>query len=77
MRAMASEGPDGYVAGAMDRDCARVTVEQSLEDAAPLVTGGCALVFDGERLAGLLTSENLSEFMILRQIRRAPGNSNE
>lgn len=76
IRAMAGEGPDGYVAGAMDREYARVTVEQLLAEAAPMVTDGCALVFDGDRLAGLLTSENLSEFMILRQIRRAPETPN-
>jgi Zn-dependent protease/CBS domain-containing protein len=76
MRAMASDGPDGYVAGAMEREYARVNADQSLEEAAPLVTDGCALVFDGDRLAGLLTSENLSEFMILRQIRRAAGTPN-
>jgi hypothetical protein len=30
--------------------------------------GACALVLDGEgRLLGLLTSENLSEFVLLRQ----------
>ena len=76
MRAMASEGPDGYVAGAMERDFARLAAEQSLEEAAPLVKDGCALVFDGDRLAGMLTAENLSEFMVLRQIRLAAGKSN-
>ena len=76
MRAMASDGPDGYVAGAMERDFARLAAEQSLEEAAPLVKDGCALVFDGDRLAGMLTSENLSEFMVLRQIRLSAGKSN-
>jgi len=57
-------------------DFARLAAEQSLEEAAPLVKDGCALVFDGDRLAGLLTAENLSEFMVLRQIRLSAGKSN-
>jgi hypothetical protein len=29
--------------------------------------GRCALVMDGNRLAGLLTTDNLSEFLLLRR----------
>ena len=29
--------------------------------------GRCALVMDGEKLVGLLTTENLSEFLLLRR----------
>jgi stage IV sporulation protein FB len=72
LRAMASEGPDAYVAGAMDRDFARLTPDMDLADAVPLLAGkNVALVFEGERLAGLLTAENLSEFLVLREIRHA------
>ncbi len=70
VRAMMSEGPDGYVAGAMDREFPRVSPDQPLSEALPLVSarGACALVMDQEdHLLGMLTSENLSEFILLRQ----------
>lgn len=73
LRAMATEGPEGYVAGAMDRNFAKVSPDMDLTDAVPLLTGNntCALVFQDERLVGLLTAENLSEFLVLREIRNA------
>lgn len=70
LRAMMAEGPDAYVAGAMDREFKRVAPETPLGETMPLVSGAgaCALVMDGEdRLRGMLTSENLSEFILLRQ----------
>jgi Zn-dependent protease/CBS domain-containing protein len=70
LRAMATDGPDAFVAGAMDREFPRVRQDDLLEDAAPMVSRGCTLVFDHENLVGLLTAENMSEFMMLRQIRR-------
>jgi Zn-dependent protease/CBS domain-containing protein len=73
LRAMAVEGPEAYVAGAMDRDYLRLTPEMELAEAAAQLSsrGNCALVFDGGRLAGMLTSENLSEFLLLRRIHRS------
>lgn len=69
LRTMASEGPDAYVAGAMDREYSSITPETDLSEAAGMLgPGNCVLVFGGERLVGLLTSENLSEFLVLRQI---------
>lgn len=70
LRAMMAEGPDAYVSSAMDREFTRVSPDISLTDALPLVsgTGACVLVMDsGDRLVGMLTSENLSEFILLRQ----------
>jgi Zn-dependent protease/CBS domain-containing protein len=70
MRAMLTDGPDAYVAGAMDRDFRRLAPDMPLSEALPLVSGsgGSALVLDSEEhLAGLLTPENLSEFVLLRQ----------
>ncbi len=71
LAAMAEEGPDAFVAGAMERNFARVTPGMDLSEAAPVMAaaGNCALVFHEERLAGMLTAENLSEFLILRKIR--------
>jgi Zn-dependent protease len=74
VQAMAAEGPDSYVAGAMDRAFARLTPDMELTEAAHSLdpSAGCALVFDAEgELRGMLTSENLSEFLVLKEIRRA------
>ncbi len=74
VRAMAADGPESYVAGAMNRDFARLSPTAELESAVPSLepSGGCALVFDeSEALRGMLTTENLSEFLVLREIRRA------
>jgi len=73
LRAMAAEGPEAYVAGAMEREFARLRPDMELSEAAPSLAGGssCALVFDGDRLVGMLTGENLAEFLLLRQIRQA------
>jgi CBS domain-containing protein len=70
VRAMISEGPDGYVSSAMDRDFKRILPELPLSEALALLSGpgSCALVMDrDDRLRGMLTSENLSEFILLRQ----------
>lgn len=80
LRSMATEGPDAYVAGAMDRDFLRVSPEARLADVVQLIAGrqsSCALVFEGDRLAGMLTAENVSEFLILREIRQARENAGE
>jgi Zn-dependent protease len=70
VRAMLTEGPDGYVSGAMDREFPRVSPDQPLTEALPVVSGpgACALVMDSDgQLTGMLTSEHLSEFILLRQ----------
>lgn len=71
MRAMLSEGPDAYVAGVMERNFLRIRPDTELSEALPNLSGAgaCALVMDDEdRLIGLLTAENLSEFILLRQV---------
>jgi Zn-dependent protease len=74
LRAMAASGPDSYVAGAMNRDFARVSPDQDLAETVPLLArpGSCLLVMEGDRLLGLLTSENLSEFLLLRRFGMPP-----
>jgi len=70
VRAMLREGPEAYVAGAMDRDFIRLSPDTPLTEALPQVSapGSCALVMDAEdHLLGMVTSENLSEFLLLRQ----------
>ncbi len=70
IRAMLTQGPEGYVAGAMDRNFVRLTPDMDLSEAFPKTNGVCALVMESENLLGLLTAENLSEFLMLRQISR-------
>jgi CBS domain-containing protein len=71
VRAMLTEGPEGYVAGAMDREFIRLSPDIPLTEVLPKVSGSgaCALVMDQEdRLLGIVTSENVSEFLLLRQV---------
>jgi len=70
VRAMLAEGPDAYVASAMDRNPRRFSPDAPLSDVLPDLSGphACALVMDGERLVGLLTAENVSAFILLRQV---------
>jgi Zn-dependent protease/CBS domain-containing protein len=74
LKALASEGPDAYVAGVMDRDFLSLGPEADLAGVLPLMAqaGRCALVMDGTRLLGLLTTDNLSEFLLLRRFGMEP-----
>ena len=74
VRAMLNQGPDAFVAGAMEREFTRVSPDAPLQETLPVLQAakpagsGCALVMDEEdHLIGMLTTENLSEFMLLRQ----------
>lgn len=69
LKALASEGPDAYVAGVMDRDFLVLDPDADLSPVLPMMAraGRCALVMDGNRLLGLLTTDNLSEFLLLRR----------
>jgi len=70
LRALAADGAGAYVAGAMDREFLRLAPDTDLADALQLLAGAgpCALVMEGERVVGLLTRENLSEFLVLRRL---------
>ncbi|MGA2134746.1 MAG: site-2 protease family protein [Bryobacteraceae bacterium] len=70
MRAMLTAGPDAYVASAMDRNPKRFSPETPLSEVLSDLSGtrACALVMEGEKLVGLLTSENVSAFVLLRQV---------
>jgi Zn-dependent protease/CBS domain-containing protein len=74
LKALASEGPDAYVAGVMDRDYLLLEPAADLAETLPLMAraGRCALVQDGSHLVGLLTSDNLSEFLLLRRFGMEP-----
>src|SRR5207244_10849771 len=70
LRATLRDGPDSYVAAAMDRNFVRIPPEMDLASALPQLStaGAVALVMDGDRLVGMLTAENLYEFILLRQV---------
>jgi len=69
LRALATEGPDAYVAGVMDRDFLSIEPGSDLAEVLPLMAqaGRCALVMDDSKLLGLLTADNLMEFLMLRR----------
>jgi Zn-dependent protease len=74
LKALATEGQEAYVAGVMDRDFLSIDPSTDLAEVLPLMaqSGRCALVMDGEKLVGLLTTENLSEFLVLRRFGMEP-----
>ena len=71
VRGMLAQGPESYVAGVMDREFVRISPNTDLSEVFSRIVGSCALVMEGENLLGLLTGENLSEFLLLRQINLA------
>lgn len=74
VNAMLSQGPDAYVSGAMSRDFIRVSPDMPLTETLPKLStpGACVLVMDGDdRLVGMLNSEHLSQFILLRQVSAA------
>ncbi|MCC6729158.1 MAG: site-2 protease family protein [Chthonomonadales bacterium] len=71
LRGLAQHGATGYVAGSMEREFRTVTLDSDIEDLALDMQSGrqpCVLVMDGSRLAGLITTENLAEFLAVRQL---------
>jgi stage IV sporulation protein FB len=74
IRAIAAEGPDAYVAGAMDRDFVALEPATDLADVLPIMAraGRCVLVMENNSLLGLLTTDNLSEFLLLRRFGMEP-----
>jgi CBS domain-containing protein len=74
LKALANQGPDAYVAGVMDRDFLSLEPNADLAGVLPRMAqaGRCALVMDQTRLVGLLTTDNLSEFLLLRRFGMEP-----
>lgn len=70
IRAMAQEGPDGYVAAVMNREYITLNPNMDLSEAMPLIaqSNGCALVVEEDKLVGLVTGENLTEYLVLRRL---------
>lgn len=78
LRGMAVDGPDAYVAGVMVREFPRVRPDDELEAVLPVMAEtSCALVMDdNEELVGMLTRENLSEYLMLRRVGMDPVQQN-
>jgi len=70
LKAMADIGPESYVATVMRRDYLALSPETDLAEALPMLgeAGVSALVIEGERLVGMLTRDNLTEFLVMRRI---------
>lgn len=69
---LASSGAGDYVAGHMQRDARRVHPDMALDKAMELFVEGDSsplLVMEGDQLVGILTGENLSEFIMLQHAR--------
>ena len=77
LRGMALEGSDSYIAAHMERDFVSISPDKDLSEILPLMAsaGACALVMQDEKLLGLLTSENLSQFLLLRSVGLRPEES--
>jgi Zn-dependent protease/CBS domain-containing protein len=69
LKALASQGSEGYVAGYMDRAPLSMSPDDRLSDALPTLSRGpsCAFVIERDELVGLLTSQKLAEFLTLRR----------
>lgn len=74
LRGMAVNGPESYIAGSMEREFNSVPPDKDLSEVLPLMAhaGACALVMQDGTLLGLLTSENLSQFLLLRSVGLQP-----
>jgi Zn-dependent protease/CBS domain-containing protein len=75
-RGLASEGPSAYVAGHMHRELRRIAPDEPLEKAFDALTeddSAPILVFDGDKLVGMLTRDNMSEFIMLEHAKSKSG----
>ena len=74
LRALAAQGADAYIAGVVEREFLALASDGDLADALPTMAraASCALVMHGEDLIGMLTPQNLSEFLMLRRFGMDP-----
>ena len=75
LRALAAEGADAYIAGVVEREFVALASDADLADALPTMAraASCAFVMSqDDRLIGLLTAQNLSEFLMLRRFGMDP-----
>ena len=71
---LSAKGSDSYVAGVMDREFTQVPPEAPLEAVAEMMQSAGwqpVLVMQGDHLMGMVTRENLSEFIMLENARQS------
>jgi predicted transcriptional regulator len=76
VRGLASHGPQAYVAGSARREFLRLGPDLDLREAVESVQASpekVGLVFEGERLVGMLTEENVGEFFQIHEAGGGPG----
>lgn len=76
IRGLSTGGPGTYVADQVNREFAKCGPNDSLEDAAKTLGADRRPIFvmQDEKLVGLITAENLTEFMLLEQAKRREPN---
>lgn len=68
IKGLSEEGPDAYVAGFMNREFDRYETDEPLEKVLENGADGLpALVYDNDKLVGILSAENIGEFLLVRQ----------
>lgn len=72
LRGMAAQGPEAYVAGSMNREFPRLAPDAELSAALPLIEQSCVLVMEEDQLLGMVTRENVVEFLMLRRFGLRP-----
>ncbi len=74
LQGLAQHGRDYYVAQVMDRQFPRARAWENLQEALEQMRaadGLPLLVFEGDRLIGYVNNENLMEYLMIQQVRRA------
>lgn len=74
LRGIANDGHASYVAGFMQREFPSVAPDHDLSEVLPLMAhaGACVLVMQNGSLVGLLSSDNISQFLLLRSVGLQP-----
>ena len=69
LHTLSSEGAEAYIASSVERSFLTLGADADLAEALPSMAraASCALVMDKDQLIGLLTAQNLSEFLMLRR----------
>jgi hypothetical protein len=71
---LSAKGSDSYVAGVMNREFTHVPPEAPLEAVTEMMQSAGwqpVLVMQGDHLMGMVTRENLSEFIMLENARQS------
>ena len=77
LHSLASQGADAFVASVMDREYAQIDVSsdigQMMSEDPTSLSKLPLLVFDGGKLAGMVTDENLTEYFAIQKVLKMRG----